>query len=238
MSDNALTTTPKGPTNSGEVQAQSAVLLDLRAGSAGEGGVVRPKQLSSQNVILAVVVVVSAGMLYGMRALGMSSQPAGDDFRIEYEPVAVDPVKRFAQERALQGLQRSQTAMELEPGKLSLSPFLTKAKDEVPEEDPLKAAELIEAQRRAEKEKRDREAAEKARDDAASKLVLHSVMGGRVPVARINDSIYRVNDKLGEHFVVKSIEGRQVVIGYVDPNVTKTIVLELDSNEKDAKRPR
>jgi hypothetical protein len=46
----------------------------------------------------------------------------------------------------------------------------------------------------------------------AGKLVLHSVMGGKLPLARINDETVTVGDTVAEYFTVAEIEGRNVTI--------------------------
>jgi hypothetical protein len=46
----------------------------------------------------------------------------------------------------------------------------------------------------------------------AGKLVLHSVMGGKRPLARIDDETVTVGDTVAEYFTVTEISGRSVTI--------------------------
>ena len=77
------------------------------------------------------------------------------------------------------------------------------------------AAERAERDRlmRAEQERRIREEQEARWAEALSRISLQGVVGGRVPLARIDGETVRVGDTLGEGmFTVEAIDGRSVVL--------------------------
>jgi hypothetical protein len=218
-----------------------SVILDLRTVEASAEAAAAPAQTTanklaaqSQNIIVMLVIAVSGGMLFGMRQVGMNSGIAqADDTVVQYTPLTVDPTRRAAQERALQGLQRMSTPIPLEPGSVTLEPFLTKAKEDAPLADDPELAKALEERRRAEAAKRAHEERTIAAKAAVSKLVLHSVLEGRTPVARIGENVVRVGDKVDELFTVVSIEGRQVVL---DADGQRFILALEDRNQRPGQR--
>lgn len=168
----------------------------------------KPKRFSSHNTVTALVLLVSAVMLYGMRQAGMRSGMTFTEVKIDYQREEVSPAMQAAQRRILEDLQRSERPVQIPADKLAKNPFeLTSVTaTAAPSED----RSLAEAQRQAEAARQARaEHLEKIQSTLAT-LHLKSVMEGRVPLARINDQTVRVGDTVGEFFKVTRIDGRSV----------------------------
>jgi len=169
----------------------------------------RPKRFSSHNTVTALVLLVSAIMLYGMRQAGMRSGMTFKEVKIEYQREEVSPAMQAAQRRILEDLARSERPVQIPADKLTKNPFelgAIAAATAAPTEDQ----SLAEAQRQAELARQARaERLEKIQSTLAT-LHLKSVMEGRVPLARINDQTVRVGDVVAELFTVSRIDGRRV----------------------------
>jgi FKBP-type peptidyl-prolyl cis-trans isomerase len=243
MSQSRQNPAPEQPAGEQQRAPGASMLLSLQAASP-EGvppPAPRPKSkfaAQSQNVITALVIVISAGLLFAMRQIGMGSGVAeAEEVVIHYQPVNVDPAKRAAQERALAGLQRMSVPMPLEPGTFNLTPFLTKAQEEAPQntDDPELAAAL-EKKRREEAARKAEEEKKAALVTQFSKLQLHSILDGKTPVARIGEDVVRVGDLIDETFTVVSIQNRQVVLEA--GGQTFTLTQEETGPDKGGKKPK
>jgi hypothetical protein len=67
-----------------------------------------------------------------------------------------------------------------------------------------------EARRLAEMARRDREQRALGITQALEGVVLHGVMAGRIPLARVNGETVQVGDRVAEFFTVAAIHGRSI----------------------------
>ena len=181
--------------------------------AAGNLAVATPKRsVSTQAVVLGVVLVVSAGALFGMRHFGLG--PAGaiaSSVKIDYKMDDDGPNVPEGYADVLDALDRSSKPLQVDANLLEQDPFVLN--DLMPVEIDLDADDVADYGEAAARLIREREA-QRRRDVQAdiNRMTLQSVLGGRVPVARIGSSIVRVGDPLGEFFIVQAIEGRTVVL--------------------------
>jgi len=168
------------------------------------------RRVPTQTILLALVLAVSGGALYTMRRVGMKSGMTFDVVNVEYQQEDAERAKSY--DRIMADLARVQEPLDVALGEFGKSPFMLDVKATAAVApgvagDPVAAGDSA-ADRAA------REAEAKRAEVAArlSELRLHSVMDGRVPLARIDDRTVRVGDAVGEHFVVESIQGRSVTL--------------------------
>jgi hypothetical protein len=164
-----------------------------RAAPGGAGaGRARPR-VNAHNLITLGVMLVSSGMVYGMRQYAMG---AG----IKYAKVDINypldgPVKSTGDDqRILADLRRSEVPLQVPADQLQKNPFMLNANAKVVAPTPGPKGPDRQEQLRT----------------ALGKLALRSVMDGKTPVARINDELVRVGDKVGGVFTVTGIHGRTV----------------------------
>lgn len=193
-------------------------LADLRGASAAEAsdgpgakaGASGPaKRVSTPAVLVAVVLASCAGLLWGMRALGVGPLTGGDEVKIDYTPEG--KAKNGAHKKLLGELERSSQPVQVPTEQITKNPFkLTGKPNDVIEAAADNSDELLRkqldatAKRKAEREK-------KLVDTLAS-MALQGVLGGSVPVARVSGETVRVGDTIGEFFTVKAITGRMVTL--------------------------
>lgn len=209
-----------GPEQTRSPESQR-LFVDVAEGGRGIGesaGAERaPSKFTAQHAMLLLVVVLGGGALYGMRTMGMGPGVAGATVSIDYKPgdTSRDAADRFA--RVMDDLERSGRPVQVPAGAITGSPFRFADRAVQAETGPSgpNAAER-EAMLRAERERQEREQLKRDIDFAASRLRLQGVLGGRVPVARINGETVRVGDEVGEYFRAESIDGRSVVLGSKD----------------------
>ena len=173
-----------------------------------------PKRgVSPQSLVLALVVVGSAGVLFGMRhfGLGPGSAIAADveiDYKIDGAAAAAVP-DGYA--HVMDALDRSSRPMQVAAAKLTQDPFVLL--DLLPDPEGLDGEFTRDSGENAARLVREREAKRRREVQADfNTLQLQSVLGGRVPVARIGSSIVRAGDPVGESFMVKAISGRSVLL--------------------------
>ncbi|MFM9997234.1 MAG: hypothetical protein ACKVU4_15705 [Phycisphaerales bacterium] len=187
------------------------LLAELRAGEAGAPEAVPPpprprRRVSTSNVIFGTVIAVSVGALYAMRLYGMSSGITFATVPIDYELGGISERVRAEQARVLRDLARSNEPMHAAAEKISKNPFTLDDDIETvvgrgplgPSPEDLAALEEKDRQTRI--------------NETLASIKLHSVMRGRVPLARINDAIFREGDIVAELFTVKAIHDRSVEI--------------------------
>lgn len=167
----------------------------------------RPKRrLPAQTLILFLVLGVSAGSLAWMRREGTR---AGIDFaelKVDYhEP---DAEKARTYERIMSDLARLQAPLDVALTDLGKSPFmLDAAKPAITDNgQPVMTGTSPEELAAAAAEARRQELIH-----ALQSMKVQSVMGGKNPLARIDDQTVRIGDVLGQ-FVVTGIEGRVVAL--------------------------
>lgn len=200
--------------------------------ASGPGGFLTPEELESKPsraggvLVLLLVVAVAAGVLLGMRQMGMGPKLALADIKIDYPIEGPAPTAGADHERILADLQTGHGVKRVPPDMVQTNPFawrslLPKDKPAAQPQDPMDLSRRQAEERRAKI------------TDAAAQLVLNSLMGGRVPMARIDGQLVRVGDRVGEYFTVASIAGRTVEL-HADDQVFTLIMGE---HENDAPPP-
>lgn len=155
------------------------------------------KLLSSQVMVVAVVLVVSIGSLMFMRSSGMGAKTSIKAVKLDYEPPSA--AQSAEQARILAELERSLAPLNISASSVSKNPFTMKESDQpldaaTPQDDGSKAAK----------------AREEEIKNALSQIVLNGVMDGPVPLARINGRTVRVGDTVNEIFIVGEIHDRAI----------------------------
>lgn len=174
-----------------------------------EGGKSR-RHIPTQTIIMGLCLVCSAAALYGMRRYGMQSGMSFAEVNVDYQ--GLDAEKARTYQRIMADLARAQAPLDIALGDFGKSPFMLDLGDtKVSPELGVAVPSAI-----SEEERLAAEAAAKAQQRAielgqlASALQLHSVMGGRTPLARINDQTVAVGTIIDETFTVTAIDGRTV----------------------------
>jgi len=222
--------TPANSKPATEPSAGSSFLAGLR-GSASEGAELatpRPRRKShTQQLIVVALLVISGGMLYGMRTYGMRSGISFKEVKVEFTGDTAT-TKSASYQRIMNDLEQAGKPVQIPGERLKKNPFMLGAAQSPT--DPTADTAAIEARKREElaRVQRERHAADVA--TALSTLQLHSVMDGRVPVARVNEETVRVGSKLAEFFTVTAITGRELEL----ESEGQTYVLSMD----DAEGPR
>lgn len=186
------------------------LLAELRAGEAGAPESVPPpprprRRISTSNVIFGTVIAVSVGALYAMRLYGMNSGVTFATVPIDYELGGISERVRAEQARVLRELARSNEPVRVAMEKINKNPFtLDEEIETVVQPGKYSGPSSEDIALLAEKDRQAMIA------NALQSLQLHSVMRGRVPLARINESIYREGDLVADVFTVKTIHDRSV----------------------------
>ena len=171
---------------------------------------------ASQIVICGVILILSAGALMGMRAYGTRSGLSFETVSAESTHTD-DADKTAAYDRIMADLARVNKPLDVPLDDMGHSPFFARATS-TPDTDtqvattgtrPLPPMGTVEtAEERMDRVRINRKA---ELINEVSRLELHSVMGGRVPLARINDETVGLNGTVGV-FTVVGIEGRSVTL--------------------------
>lgn len=207
----ALRAEPKAEGEGGVFRLDS---LAPGAGGEGLGGapLTAPtgSRVSQAAIFFAVLIIAGGGMLFVMRKVGFNAMSA---FAKMKEP-EVDLTRNAAgsrdHHRVLRDLSESTVKGQVPIDQVQKNPF------EIPE--------VVAADASNDPEVAARQAAERARKEAAARkqrletalanLKVHGILGGSNPVARINDQAVRVGDVVDEFFTVKAIKGRSVELEY------------------------
>lgn len=209
------------PSTPGNVEdASNAPLSNPFA--AGTGGFVTEADLQSRSSplqglgILLAVLVAAAGILLGMRQMGMGPKLALANIEIDYPLEVQSPALSNSHEKILKDLNSGGDVQRVPLEMVQTNPFAWR--DLIPDETPqITEVDPAELTRREEEERR------KNIEARAEALVLNSVLGGRVPVARIGGQMVRVGDTIDEIFTVQAISGRSVEIASGEQTFTLTI---------------
>ncbi|MBL0927756.1 MAG: hypothetical protein IBJ11_08905 [Phycisphaerales bacterium] len=160
-------------------------------------------------LLLAAVVLAGAGVLLGMRKLGLGTRLASLDVKIDYQVDQKD-LERLTKdhEKLIQELKSSVTVVQVPADQIQMNPFTWKmAAPEKPKGKADDSAARLEEETRRQAETRRAELKKKAES-----LRLGSIMGGRHPMAQISGQVVRVGDKVDGVFEVLAIEGRAVTL--------------------------
>lgn len=174
------------------------------------------KRVSSQAVVLGVVLIGAGVVLFGMRHLGMGPKLSLANLKIDYEPVekGIDGAARTA--KVLKELEIVAQPVQIKGEELGRNPFrllsVAAPAAQLTDDGWKMQAESDAAARQAELDRKALEAANSAITAELARLKLYSIMGGRVPLARINEETVTIGDTVGGRFVVLNIEGRVVTL--------------------------
>ena len=162
------------------------------------------KRFNTQHVLIVTTLVLSVGMIYGMRRYGMQSGLKFDTTEVAYTRDDANH-KRAAE---FQKLVAQMGASDKELPTVDKNPFKLMGAEAGGA--TVDAGPVVDEA--AEKAKR--LAAERARtlETEFTALKLGSIMMGRVPLARINDELVRVGDVAGENFKIVAIEPQTVTL--------------------------
>lgn len=174
------------------------------------------KKVSSQAVVLGVVLLGAGAVLFGMRQLGMGPKLSLANLKIDYEPVETGADGAARTSKVLKELELVAQPTQIKGEELGRNPFrlvaIAAPTEELTDDSWKRQAETDAAARQAELERKALEAANSALTAELARLKLYSIMGGRVPLARINEETVTIGDTVGGRFVVLNIEGRVVTL--------------------------
>lgn len=176
------------------------------------------KRWNTQHVLIVTTLALSAALIYGMRRYGMQSG-------LKFETVDVAYKRDDNTHRRAADFQKIMAQLEAADVASSEgvrhNPFRLMGPEAG---DPNSAAATDNTAELARQKKESRLAALK---DELATLKLGSIMKGRIPLARINDVLVRVNDPVGDSFIVEKIDPMSVTLRADDD----VFVLELASDE-------
>lgn len=177
---------------------------------AGKGRARRSKT-STQVVILLLVVGVSAVSLWWMRREGTKVGVNFNELKVDYSEPDAEKARTYA--RIMTDLARIQTPLDVALGEFGKSPFMLDSGKPVVSENGVQIPAGPDPAEVAAREAAERaEARHQELMTALDNLRLQSIMGGRVPLARIDDQTVRVGDTVGGVFTVTAIDGRTVTV--------------------------
>ena len=156
--------------------------------------------------VLAIIIMIGSGLLFGMRQLGMAGGVELIDIKIDYPIDERDRASGPDHRSILEDLRTSGEVVQVPAELVQMNPFEWKAEttqNEVVDDGPLREAERL----RKEQAARDNQIR-----SALASLKLNSVMGGRVPMAQISGTLVREGDTINPGFTVTRIEGRSVTL--------------------------
>ncbi len=202
----------------------------------GSINVATKKWTPTQPLVLALVVVVSASALFAMRSIGVKHAIAFDsNNKIEFDSQQ-DAAFQAQYDRVMGELSSVNNPLDIALIDFGRSPFaLAYMKEAVAAgPQPILPTNMgpTPEQRLALEQSRRREfiAGE------VSKVIVQSVMAGRVPLARVNDEVVRMGDTIAEIFKVVDIEGRSVTLEAEGQRFTLSMVTPGDDAQKPTKK--
>lgn len=199
--------------------------------AAPESVAPRPrKRLPAQALTMTVVLGVSVAALWAMRQYGMR---AGMVFASTApEMPGNDASKARNYDRIMADLARIQQPLDIAMGEFQKSPFML---DTHPTQAQATGTPEVAGTSDAERLARLREQRRQDLEARVHNFVLHSVVGGRVPVARIDDRIVKVGDLFDKDFKVEAIDGRSVSLSA--DGMGFTLTMEIDRNADPKRSP-
>lgn len=223
------------PMDSTEQPASGGVfrLEGLAPGAASEDGLGAPKKpkVSTQALTLGVLLVVGAGLIYGMRLLGIGPLTTLAKTAVPDYDLTRSPATRSADhKKILKDLEADHAAAQVPVDQVQKNPFLLSA---IIEPEPV--ADNTEASKRAaaDKARRELDAKRKRVQSTLAGLSINGIIGGSNPVARISGEAVRVGDTVGDLFTVKAIHGRSVELTFEN----EVFTLEMDDDGKNSNKP-
>jgi len=194
------------------------LFVDLGAGTgaipvraeSGKNKILR----SSHTGVVAFMLVLAAGGIWGMRWMGLGVRSASAEVGIDIEREAQPAIAAGKFGELMTELERGDHPVQIPIAKLTKkSPFeLEVDPAKVIRETPVES-ESERAARLAEEERARAQAQRKTKiETELAKLKLFAVVGGRNPAARINMSVVREGDMVSDLFTVTEIRARSVII--------------------------
>ncbi len=169
-------------------------------------------------LILTMVIGVAGAMLFAMRSLGQAGKIALLDIKIDYPLDSAGASKSLKdQQVVLQDLRNSGKVRQVPLEEVQMNPFEWRGLG------PAEAATGPVGVDPAEVARRALESRRREIQEGFARLHLNSIIGGAVPVASISGEMVKVGGKIGEHFIVRSIDGRSVVLVGDDQVFTLTL---------------
>ncbi len=240
MSGNQMTkggNTPGGslqPMDASEPPQGGVFRLEgLEPGASGEEGIGTPRKpkVSTQALTLGVLLLAGAGLIYGMRLLGIGPLTTLAKTAVpEYDLTRSPSAKAADHKRILKDLEANHAASQVPVDQVQKNPFMLAMLIE-----PEPVADNTEQASRAaaDKAKRELEAKRRRVQSTLASLKINGIIGGSNPVARISGEAVRVGDTVGDLFTVKAIHGRSVELAFEDDVFT----LEMDDDERNSNKP-
>lgn len=227
----ATSSSPQTGANA-EPSAGNSFLAGLRGSATDGGDVTQPRvrrKSYTQHLIVVALLVISGGMLYGMRTYGMRSGISFKEVKVEFTGDSAT-TKSASYQRIMNDLEQAGKPIQIPGERLKKNPFMLGSAPSPtgPDANPAE----IEAKRREELARIQRERHSADVQTALSTLQLHSVMDGRVPVARVNEEVVKVGSKLAEFFTVTAIFGRELEL----ESEGQTYVLSMDDPQGPRKK--
>lgn len=204
-------------------EGQSPLLLSEMQTPEDMFAPVKNGQRANQAVVAGLLVVGAIGAIFAMRQFGMGPVVSLAGIDVDYKPAAISA--GTAPKKVLADLDRSRRAVQVPAELITQDPFeLDNAQATVaqPTVDPDLARRAEEERLRLAREQHEQEL-----QGALAALKLQGVMGGSVPIARIDGQVYKVGMRIGEFFTVSAIVGRDVTLT-ADGH---SFVLSMDSND-------
>ncbi len=164
--------------------------------------------------VMLLVVAVAAGVLFGMRRLGLAARFISMEVKIDYPLDKVGMTGKDHQ-TLLMDLQSSGHIAQVPLADIQMNPFSWR--------DLRTISQVASGPDPAELSRQEREARRAQASAAAAKLRLNSVVGGQIPVARISGELVRIGDRVASIFTVAAIEGREVRLTYADMSFTLSL---------------
>jgi hypothetical protein len=164
-----------------------------------------------------------------MRTYGMRSGISFKEVKVEFTGDSTT-AKSASYQRIMNDLEQAGKPIQIPGERLKKNPFMLGAAQS-PTDPTANSAEL-QAKKNEELARIQRERHIADVQTSLSTLQLHSVMDGRVPVARVNDETVRVGSKLAEFFTVTAISGRELEL----ESEGQTYVLSMDDLEGPRKK--
>lgn len=182
------------------------------AGSFAGTGTGPGSKVSGQVVLAAVVLALAGGAIYGMRFIGLNAAFGGEEVKVDYTSSNSLPetAKRFT--KVMNELDASMAAMQVpNSDAIPAAPF---SRPKAAVEEPVVFAEPENlddldrmARMAAEQRRLEREERMALIQNELMRLQVQSVLGGRVPAARINGQPVTVGKMLGVFQVVEISDG-------------------------------
>lgn len=214
-----------------------ALRLDALTGAMESLGEAPKKRLPVQLIMLVGLVVVAGGSLLAMRKLGMGPSGAeGNEVKIDYDDKG--SLASADHQKVLDDLTSSHIEQQVPTEQVQRNPFkmaeslqgTLKAKPEVVDDGSVKTLREKEEAERLQREIEERRALIQSTKDS---LKVHSVLGGSSPLARINNEVVRVGQKVADMFTVTAIHDRSVELSLDG----QTYTISMDGDAEGSKPP-